>query len=232
MASQTNAERFIYAFSIIEKALNEITRRPRYIPFRLNARISARYNPIVKNYLEDICVFAELRNCIVHNRDGNKEIVAEPSDSLTEKIEHIAELLQKDHQVLSFATSPVITCDYNQPLKEAVAIMDEKNIHKLPVYSEGKFMGMFTLQQVLHRILSNPEDMGSVSDVLEASHKDRVMFVSRSARLEHIAQVFEDFAATGTREPAIIVTENGEIHEEPLGIITLHDLARITTFLA
>ena len=232
MAFQTNAERFINAFSIIEKTLNGITKRPRYIPFRMNARISARYNAIVNNYLDDICLFAELRNCIVHNRDGNMEIVAEPSDSITEKIEHIAELLQKDHNVLSFATSPVITCDFNEPLRDAVTRMADKDIHKLPVYSEGKFIGMFTLQQVLRRILINPEDMGKVSDVLDNSNKDRVVFVERSAKLEHIVKLFDDFIAMDMREPAIIVTETGEIHEEPLGIITLHDLAKITTYLA
>ena len=232
MALQTNAERFINAFSIIERTLNEITRRPKYIPFRMNARISARYNAIVKNYLEDICLFAELRNCIVHNRDGNMEIVAEPSDSMTEKIEHIAELLQKDHNVLSFATSPVITCDVNQPLEEAILLMDAKGIHKIPAYSEGKYVGMFTLQNILHYVLTHQQQLGKVSDVLDDKAKDRVMFISRTARLEHIVKLFEDFAAMNLREPAIIITENGELDEEPLGIITLHDLARIATYLA
>ena len=232
MDFQTNAERFINAFSVIEKTLNEITRRPRYIPFRMNARISARYNPIVKNYLEDICLFAELRNCIVHNRDGNMEIVAEPSDDFTEKIEHIAKLLQKDHHVLSFATSPVITCDYGQPLKDALEIMNRGNIHKLPVYSEGKFKGMLTLQHILHQMMTNPEHLEKVSDIPESMNKDRVVFVPQTARLEHIVKLFSDFSAADTREPAIIVTENGELQEEPLGIITLHDLAKITTYLA
>jgi len=105
MASQSNAERFIVAFATIERTLNAITRRPRYIPFRMNARISARYNTVVRNHLEEICTYAELRNCIVHNRDGNQKIIAEPSDDTTADIEHIAELLLQDFNVLNFATS-------------------------------------------------------------------------------------------------------------------------------
>jgi len=36
---KNNAERFIVAFATIERTLNAITRRPKYIPFRMNARM-------------------------------------------------------------------------------------------------------------------------------------------------------------------------------------------------
>ncbi len=232
MASQSNAERFVGAFAAIEKALNAITRRPRYIPFRMNARISARYNSVVKNHLEEICTFAELRNCIVHNRDGHLEVIAEPSDDTTANIEHIAELLQRDHNVLSFATAPVITADSSETLKAALVRMDECGIHSLPVYSEGKFKGMFTLQQVLHYLLNHQTETELVDNILTESMKDRVMFVDKKTSLETVVKLFDEFASMNLRQPAIIVTETGDHAEAPLGIITHHDLVRITTFLA
>lgn len=232
MASQSNAERFINAFTIIERTLNSITRRPKYIPFRTNARISARYNTVVRNHLEEICMYAELRNCIVHNRDGKQEMIAEPSDDTTNKIEHIADLLRQDHKALNFASSPVITGEYSEPLKNALSRMDEHQIDKLPIYAEGQFKGMFTLQQVLHHMLiHNNDDLGPVSYVMNESMKDRVMFVSRNASLEEVVKVFDEFDGAKLRAPTILITENGEINEPPLGIITLHDLARISTFL-
>ena len=60
----------------------------------MNARISARYNTVVRNHLEEICSFAELRNCIVHTRDGKQKLVATPSDDTVEEIEHIAEAFE------------------------------------------------------------------------------------------------------------------------------------------
>jgi predicted transcriptional regulator len=233
MANQDNTERFVAAFAAIEKALNAITRRPKYIPFRTNARISARYNSVVKNYLEDICMFAELRNCIVHNRDGVQEAVAVPSDDTVAKIEHIADLLQKDHNVLNFASSPVICGEYSEPLKDALTRMDEKQIDKLPVYENGKFRGLFSLRQVLHHILVHgKDDLGLVADVMKVNMKDRVIFVDRSANLDTIVKLFDDFETLQMRPPTILVTETGGINESPLGIITLYDLARISTYLA
>ena len=233
MPNQDNTERFVAAFAAIEKALNAITRRPRYIPFRTNARISARYNSVVKNNLEDICMFAELRNCIVHNRDGELEKVAVPSDDTTEKIEHIAELLQVDHNVLNFASSPVITGSYNEPLRDALVRMDEHVIDKLPIYDEGKFKGMFALQHILHKMLTHDrDDLGSVAEVMTDSMKDRVIFVNKTATLETIVKLFDEFDAMKLKAPTVLVTENGGIDEPPLGIITLYDLARISTFLA
>ena len=232
MPNQDNAERFVAAFAAIEKALNAITRRPRYIPFRTNARISARYNSVVKNNLEDICMFAELRNCIVHNRDGELETVAVPSDDTTARIEHIAQLLQVDYNVLNFASSPVITGSYNEPLIDALRRLDEHGIDKLPVYDGEKFKGVFTLQQILHHLLTHDGDnLGTVADVMNERMKDRVLMVSRNTNLTTVVKVFDEFDGAKLRAPTILITENGEINEPPLGIITLHDLARISTFL-
>ena len=233
MPNQDNTERFVAAFAAIEKALNAITRRPRYIPFRTNARISARYNSVVKNNLEDICMFAELRNCIVHNRDGELETVAIPSDDTTARIEHIAELLKQDRNVLNFASFPVVTGAFNEPLKDALVRMNEHNVDKLPVYDGSKFKGLFTLQHVLDRILTyGIDNLGNVSDLMDESMKSRVFFVNKTAPLETVVKLFDDYDAIRRRAPAVLVTENGGIDEPPLGIITLNDLARITTFLA
>ena len=87
MDTQTNAERFIVAFTKIEKKLNEVTRRPKYIPFRTNARIASRYNTVIESNLEDLNTFAELRNCLVHFRDGKEEVIAEPTEEITAAIE-------------------------------------------------------------------------------------------------------------------------------------------------
>ena len=135
MKPQSNAERFIVAFASIEKSLNRITRRPQYVPFRLNARISARYNAVVRNHLEELCTFAELRNCIVHFRDDHMEIVAEPSDAITENVERIAQLMCKDQKVLSFTTSPVIVCQIDETITDVAIRMDQHQTDRIPVYS-------------------------------------------------------------------------------------------------
>ncbi len=229
---QSNAERFIIAFAKIEKTLNRITKRPQYVPFRLNARISARYNAAVKNHLEDICEFAELRNAIVHTRDGKSEIVAEPSDELTNDIERIADLLDKDRNILQFASSPVIFGKRSDSIAHLEQLMDKHQIDKMPLYDDGKFAGVLTLQQILHYVTINGNSNGTANDVLSASEPEKVIFLNSQTELQTVVELFEQFVQEGKRAPMILVTKKGGQDEDPLGLLTLYDLTKIITYLS
>lgn len=208
------------------KKLNEITRRPKYIPFRTNARIASRYNTVIESNLEDLNVFAELRNCLVHFRDGKEEVIAEPSSDITATIEEIAEMLQEDHSVLHFASSPVIRADYSEPLKGVLSRMDENRCSMLPVYEEGKFKGIFNLQQMLHHMITHEKsELGTVAEILDESTKGIAVFVSRNTLLEEVAQMYEKQKISESIPMVLLVTESGSPDEEPLGIITMSDLA-------
>ena len=198
----------------------------------MNARISARYNAVVRNHLEELCTFAELRNCIVHFRDDHMEIVAEPSDAITENVERIAQLLCKDQKVLCFTTSPVIVCQIDEAINDVAIRMDQHQTDRIPVYTRKKFMGVLTLQQALHYVLNHSTSEIQVSDILEETKKQKVLFVDRNCEIQSVVELFEDFASINQRSPIILVTETGN-HDEPLlGIISLSDLAMIATYLA
>lgn len=229
---QSNAERFIIAFAKIEKTLNRITKRPQYVPFRLNARISARYDAAVKNHLEDICGFAELRNAIVHTRDGESEIVAEPSDKITKDIERIAELLDKDRNILQFASSPVIFGHRSDTIISLEKLMDDHQIDKMPLYDNGKFSGVVTLQQILHHIIVNGNSDGTADNILSASEPEKVIFLNSKSSLQTVVELFEQYVEEGKRAPMVLVTKNGGQDEEPLGLLTLYDLTKIVTYLS
>ena len=233
MNSESNAERFIVAFATIERCLNAITKPPKYVPFRTNARVAARYNAVISNHLDELCSYAELRNCIVHVRDDQREIQAQPTDAVTANIERIADLLTKDHSVMNYVTSPVIVARGGEKLTDALKRMDDHGIQKLPVYSQGKFLGLLTLQWVVHQMLGsgyNPES--PVAECMDDSTKETVMFLDQSAKLEQVIKLFSDFTALKLGAPVLLVTEHGDHDEDPLGIITQHDLARIISHLA
>lgn len=229
---QSNAERFIIAFAKIEKALNRITKRPEYVPFRLNARISARYNPAVKNHLEDICEFAGLRNAIVHTRDGKSEIVAEPSEKITRDIERIAELLDKDRSVLQFASSPVIFGKSSETIIEHGKRMYEHHISNIPLYDDGKFSGLLTLAQILSYVVIKGNYDGTAADVLAISESEKVVFINSQSDIQVVIELYEKYVKDWDNAPIILVTKNGRDDEEPLGMITTYDLNKIVTYLA
>ncbi len=56
-------------------------------------------------------------------------------------------------QVSDIMTSHVVTVDCGQPLEECMALMIEKNIRHLPVYDEGKLVGIVSVRDVLKEVV-------------------------------------------------------------------------------
>ena len=233
MAAEKNSDRYIAAFAKLEKKMNSITRRPKYVPFRTNAKIAARYNSVVKNNLEDINIFAELRNALVHNRDGNDEVMAEPSDNVTERIERLVDALQEDRKVINFARNPVVTGEASDRIEDALQKMAENKTEYMAVYGDGKFRGVFSLHQMFWHMTQNRDGKPeAISELLGDEIQERVFFVNREAILEDIVKLFDLSEADDPRLPVIIVTENGGEDETPQGMITINELAKIVTFMA
>src|SRR5699024_3897556 len=63
-----NSEKFLTAFTKIEKQLKSRLNNRRDIGFARSVKILRSSNAIVRRYSEDLLSFAELRNAIVHNK--------------------------------------------------------------------------------------------------------------------------------------------------------------------
>ena len=179
-----------------------------------------------------LCSYAELRNCMVHHRDDRTEIIAYPTETTVQNIERIAELLNKDRNVLSFSTRPVIVGQIYEPARDVISRMDLHQIDRLPIYSKGSFMGILTLQQALHYVLSHKSEEEPVSGILDEITKETALFLDSRSVIQTVVRLYEDFEAIDQRSPVILITETGEHDEPPLGIITPFDLARITPYLS
>ena len=144
----TNAERFLYAYAQCEKKLAELAEQPKYIPFsQLVARCANRSRVVAINQ-QSLREYNELRNAIVHIRGSEKEIIAEPCDSVTEDIERIAKLLTEPHDILKYASMPVKTVHIDASIRDAFQLMQEMDTSKLPVYKGQNFVGMITLDEI------------------------------------------------------------------------------------
>ena len=144
----TNAERFLNAYAQCEKKLAELAEQPKYIPFsQLVARCANRSRVVALNQ-QSLREYNELRNAIVHIRGSEKEIIAEPCDSVTEDIERIAKLLTEPHDILKYASMPVKTVHIDTSIRDAFHLMQEMDTSKVPVYKGQNFVGMITLDEI------------------------------------------------------------------------------------
>ena len=229
--TQSNAKRFLDAYARIEKKLYEIIRETKYIPFSQMITRASRDNLIISSRANDLRQYHELRNAIVHNRGKDNEIIAEPCDSVTEDIVSIAEMLEKKHEILSIASSPVVTVSWNDSIHHAYQLMRKMNTSKIPVYQDGVYAGLVTMEEVAGWALENRNETDCVETILTERKNERVLFVKKNVGLQAVMRSYEYSLKHGTTLLAILITEHGSAKEKPLGIITVADLPKLMSLV-
>ena len=228
---ENNAERFLAAFASIERSLNTIAKTTKYSTFsKLLARCAA-VNRTVSANQEALREYAELRNAIVHQRDEEQEIIAQPTDAVTEHIEKIAGLLDGRRSLINYATAPVMTVGKEAGVRQAFDIMRQLESTKLPVYKDQNFQGIVTMETIAAWGMEGcPEDR-RCGDIMEKGRYERVIFMRNDARLDEAVLAFEEALQAGRRPPVIILNGKGTPNQRPDGIITAYDLPAILSEL-
>lgn len=227
MESKSNAQRFLDAYSGIEKKLAEQIRETRYIPFSQLIYRCAKNNYVVSNNLETLREYNELRNAIVHTRGEENEIIAQPCDSVVENIERILRLLSMEDSILNYACRPVKTVKLTDDIHSAFALMEKMETSKIPVYEDKTYKGILTAGMVASWALHTDQETGTVADAMIAKKTETVIFIGKNGNIQQVIKAFENALHKGNTLLAILITEHGNKNEKPLGIITLADLPKI-----
>ena len=227
----SNAERFLDAYARIEKILYEIIRETKYVPFSQMITRASRENLIISSRANDLRQYHELRNAIVHNRGKENEVIAQPCDSVTDDIEKIADLLEAKHDLLSIASAPVVTVGRNDSIADAYRLMRKMNTSKIPVYQDGVYAGLVTMDEIAGWALENRNEEDRVASILMERKNERVLFVKKNPALQVIMRSYESSLKHGMTLLAILITEHGLPKEKPLGIITVADLPKLLSLV-
>lgn len=218
-----NVDRFINAFVKIEKQLKDIIGISKHLKFYQLLNICRSKNLIVKMNYQKLLDYADLRNAIIHQRDDNNEVLAIPTDSVVIDIEKIADLISNKKTVLEFASKPVKVVSFDDDIYEAFKVMKKIGTSKIPVYDKNTFRGLLTMNDIANTLINNIS-----TKINEISFKDnKVIFFEKNRNVDDIIIEFERYIESGNSLNAIIITETGNINENPLGIITVYDLPKI-----
>jgi CBS domain-containing protein len=52
------------------------------------------------------------------------------------------------------ASSDIVTCDVDMPVREVIALLDNRRIGAMPVMKDGEVVGIFSERDVIHRMAS------------------------------------------------------------------------------
>ena len=229
-AHDGNAERFLKAYATIEYNLNRMLCKNDYTPFKKLVQMASRHNAVIAKNEEILKEYSDLRNAIVHQIARTEEVIAEPVDSVTEDIERIASLLSEDENVATYATTPVMIADETTTVKEAWALLRQVNGDKLPVYERDEFLGIVTMSEIAGWMIEG-KSADDVVRKLIVSDEPHTKFMCRRASIMDAVLFFDEYMQESEVSPVILVTENGDVAEKPIGILSSHDLSRILAAL-
>jgi len=234
----SNAMRFINAYNQIEQSLKAQNNLKSSLSYTETIRISARTNSIVRKYEDDLIDYGRLRNSIVHSANDN-HVIAEPHTEVVEKYEKIMNLVctpplainttcvKKDVKIINAKTS----------LKDAMVAMYKTGFSNFPIYNDkGMLIGVANagkVARIMGNKLYNKENFEEVfntpiGDIVKVNVQDNFYAIADSKiTLDKVLNLF----AENRKLLLIIITPNGTLVEETIGIITVSDILDINKIL-
>ncbi|SES66577.1 CBS domain-containing protein [Oceanobacillus limi] len=227
---QKNSEKFLAAFNRIEKALKQEMKNGKGIGFSKSVKILSKYNSIISKYSDDLLQYAELRNAIVHDKIDTMHAIAEPHDSVVEKIEGIEKEITQPKLVVPMFERKVVTFQVEDSLSKVLSAIHNRGFSKFPVYQGKEFKGLFTESAITKWLADNHFASGSetlIKEILPYQKNENFKFISKTATVYEAIGIFREQIGKGNRIDALLITENGKNAEELLGIITSWDMMGI-----
>jgi CBS domain-containing protein len=223
--------KFETAFNRIHKALKEMVKGTDSDAFVELLYSGYKNHSLVRKYKGELHQFAKLRNAIVHERVNADYYIAEPHIEVVERIEEIAREFEKPQTALSIATSPVFYYYEDAYLKDVLKVINKFDFTRFPVYDkDDKYIALLTSTEIIQWMAKHfSDDVVHFEDVrvkelLTNGKNYFVTFVDEDASLYHIEELFERYHTRGKKLQAVIITETGDRHGKPIGVITPWDL--------
>ncbi len=233
-----NSERFLNAFIAIEDFLRQEINVDNYVTFYQVIDKAILSNSTVRSYKDDLKEYADLRNAIVHERSGGN-IIAEPNDYVVDRIERIANVLEKPPTVIPEFQTKVTTVKNSDSVAKALKLILKQSFSQVPVMKSNKFIGLLTANTITRWLGANvAEDVFSLSEtiiehVLTFTEDEKnYEFIGRNTTMFKALELFGKSEEQGKYLDALLITQNGKPTEKIIGIITVSDLPTIFQALA
>jgi predicted transcriptional regulator len=227
--STTNSERFLKAFSEIEKHLKRKCGIDQYIAFYQLVTEASKKMPEARKYQDDLKEYGDLRNAIVHERAGGY-VIAEPNDFAVDAIEKIKTIISKPPRVIPLFQREVMCFDINDSIGHAVRDMAEKLFSQIPISSNGKFKALLSTNTVSRWLGFNFKDdvfsltETKIGEVLKfAEDYETYRFINRTTSLFDVLEYFDSAERQGNLLDALLITDDGNKNKKIIGIITITD---------
>lgn len=226
MTEQAGYLEFIESFNHIHKYLKKYTDSDDNVSFS-DLLYKAKGHPMIHLYLDDLHLFRKLRNIIGHQTDDFEQLIAYPSDEVVERIKFIEQQLV-DPSTVSVFKAEVVKFNATDSITEVLKLSGEKEILKLPIYENDKFVGLVTSRAIAKWLQKHIENntielSGSVKDLLDYEKKSQYEFVAQSMTVYDAWHLFQ---SSPKKLDALLLTESGRQEDQIEAVITYDDVLR------
>lgn len=223
-----NAERFLASFNRIHNHLSFLSKEKEYKkPFYHLLDENEHRNSGVKTYKNDLQIFADLRNVLVHKKLTVNEYLAVPTDKVVERIEMIEAEIKSPPKVYPAFKREVVYFQADDLFTTVLETIKNQRITHFPVYKKGKLLGLLTENGIAYWLANHSELLttdlrqSTTEEILiEDSKSNNYLFIRKDMSVD----VAADLLKNDRKLDALLITENGKVSEHPIGIITPSDL--------
>ncbi|MGW5322537.1 CBS domain-containing protein [Rhodococcus pyridinivorans] len=190
-------------------------------------------NAIVRRYAPVLVALQDLRNAIVHYPYRGDVPIATPRPDTVDRLRRVHRELLHPVQIGQCLRMPaVISAAPEEPLRDALQQMAEHAFSQLPVYTEGRYLGLLTTNAVARWLAAQISDTGEVvvekvlvREVLDyVEPTERVVHLARTVSVAAVIEMFRKEDRAGPLV-AVIVSERGLPTQKPLGVVVRDDLS-------
>ncbi|MCU9615095.1 CBS domain-containing protein [Caldibacillus lycopersici] len=225
------SERFEVSFNQIQDSLERLLKVNK--SFSELVRFGAGRHKVVKAFYDDLLQFARLRNAIVHDKTEIGYYIAEPHESVVERIEHIAKVLTRPNSILSIASKRVVYYQYEDSIMKVIQGMKEYPYSQYPIYHNKECIGLLKAGTIVKWLADHIDATNlslknvKIKEIFAYEKQHPVIFVPKNYSIFDVEDIYESYHAKKEDLKMAVVTENGKRTEMPLGIVTAWDLIEI-----
>lgn len=191
--------------------------------------------PQLKQYKEDLDYCRVVRNFIVHNPKVGGVYPITPSDEMIKLLERCLNIINNPPKAIEYAVKReyMITANLYDSVTDIVQIMNKYTYTHVPVFDDGKFIGVFS-DNTVYSYMCNEKSIQIHNETLikefekyipiDSHLSEYFEFVPEKTMKYEIEDLFHYNLTKHKLLAVVYITKNGRSDEPILGMITPYDL--------
>ncbi|MGO9952889.1 MAG: hypothetical protein ACLPN1_11865 [Dissulfurispiraceae bacterium] len=225
------AEEFIQLFNQVEEFLSRLVNRAPYTRFERLVEFASADNAAVRANASALGQFAKLRNAIVHGEGYPPHIIAIPSPEALSKFKKVVHEVIEPTPLIPTFEVPVHCFSPNETLPGVLGFMRENDFSQVVIKENKGVLRMLTVEGVAWWHADQLEgsqvsaDTVRLGSILGLEPQGCFGIMGPEKTIFDAADAFRNsIHRKATRLYAIVITENGGDHDNPIGFVTPWDL--------